>query len=60
MWYHPAAHRLTWRDVAGAWLACCIIVASAFGFAEFDAAVLKLHHAASAFHAAQPAVALPS
>ena len=32
MWYHPAAHKLAWHDVAGAWLACAVIVISAIGF----------------------------
>ena len=59
MWYYPAAHKLAWRDVAGAWLACAVIVISAIGFAKFDAAVLEVHHTASALHAAPPAVTLP-
>jgi hypothetical protein len=59
MWYHPAAHKLAWHDVAGAWLACAVIVISAIGFVEFDAAMLAVHHAARALHAALPAVGLP-
>lgn len=58
MWYHPAAHRLAWREVAGAWLACAMIAASALGFTEFDVAVVELHQAIRALHAGPPAVAL--
>jgi hypothetical protein len=25
MWYHPAAMRLTWRDIIGGWLICAAI-----------------------------------
>jgi hypothetical protein len=39
MRYQPAARKLAWRDVASAWLACAMIVISAFGLTEFDAAL---------------------
>lgn len=32
MWYHPAAFRLTKRDVTGAWLVCVAVAMAFFGY----------------------------
>ena len=54
MQHHPAAPGAAWREVAGAWLACAMVVGLALGFAEFDTAVTGVHYAVRTLHAHLP------